>query len=299
MKKFSLTIIKFIVIGCLIGEIITRLFNLNTDIPKMYVGNDSLIKLFPNQSGNYLKGSHKWIVNKYGNYGYEPDSLNNLITIIGDSYIENIMNPPECHQAYFLSNMSNKFNFYPCARSGASFIEFMEMTKTCERLKPIKQLLYVHDGDFIESIMEIVNHPPTVQISLKNNKIRYPKLHLSRINEIMFNSKFYYYLYRNYFVDSNSQSKDNRNLNLTNINYAKIQLLLDYVKNNYRIDDIVLIFSPDTDLKLIELTKKNGFETFRLKSDNYKSWQLKDDSHWSCFGHEEAAKQVTKFINSK
>jgi hypothetical protein len=298
MKKFLIRTGLFAIIGLIIGEVIVRQFHLNTDIPKIYMDSDNLIKFKPNQTGYYVNGTHKWMINKYGNYGPAPKSLDSLVTILGDSFISNVMNPPECHQANFLSHLSHKFNFYPSSRDGASFIEYMEMAKSLNRLKPVKQLLYVHHGDFVESVMEIGNEPFTVQLSLKNSKIRYAQINSSKLKEILYNLKFPYFIYRNYVVKAADGSLNNRDGIQKKIDYDKIQLLLNYVKANYKISNIVLVFSPDSDKKVIQLTQKNGFQTVELKSANYKSWQMKEDSHWSCYGHEQAANQVNAFLEN-
>ena len=65
---------------------------------------------------------------------------------------------------------------------------------------------------------------------------------------------------------------------------------------NYLTNNLIIIFSPDSDIELVNLLKKNNFQTILLASSNYKSWQLSNDSHWSCYGHEEAAKQVSKYL---
>lgn len=295
MFKFLEKIVLFLLCGYLIGEIVTRMYKLNIDIPDYYQDSDGLIKNVPNQTGHY-RGGNKWIINKYGNYGFEPKSLDNLITVVGDSYIENVMNPIECHQANFLSNKVANYNFYPCARGGASFIEMMEMTKAMEHLHPLKQLLYVHHGDFTESITEITNIPVTVQWSVATDKIRHAKLSRSRIKDVLYNFKFAYFLYRNYILDSSTFATNNRGKNQKDIDYEKIQLLLNFVKKNYKFNTLVLIFSPDSDIKLVEMLKKNHFQTFELKATDYKSWQLENDSHWSCKGHEAAANQVAKLL---
>jgi hypothetical protein len=226
MKRFLFNIFLFLIAGYAIGEVISRVYKLNIDVPEFYQDKDGLIKYEPNQTGYYLKGE-KWIINKYGNYGYEPKSLDNLITVVGDSYIENIMNPADCHQAQLLANKVGKYNFYPCARSGASFIEFMEMTKSLQPLKPIKQLLFVHHGDFIESITEIENQPLTVQLSVVSKKIRYAKLTKNRLKDFLYNFKFAYLLYRNYFLKGTNVSTNNRDVKYQKIDYDKIQILLD------------------------------------------------------------------------
>ena len=296
MTNFIKKILIFILLGYLIGEVVVRVFNASIDVPDFYQDKDGLLKNKPNQSGYAINGN-KWMITKYGQFGYEPKSLDNLITVIGDSFIENKTSPPDCHQAYFLSNMASNYNFYPCARAGASFIEFMEMTKSLNYLKPKMQLLYVHHGDFIESISEIKKKPLTVQLSIKTNKIIYAKYSRSRFKTILYNFKFAYYIYIKYLLKGKDTSTNNRNEKNLAIDFEKVQSLLNFVKSNYNTDNIILVFSPDTDQNLIKLVKHNHFQTFELKTDNYKSWQLENDSHWSCFGHEEAAKQVSKYIN--
>ena len=66
----------------------------------------------------------------------------------------------------------------------------------------------------------------------------------------------------------------------------------------YEIKNVYLIFSPDSDDKLIDLLKNNGFKVMKLQSSNYKEWKMEHDSHWSCHGHSEAAKQVSVFLKS-
>ncbi|EKT3956152.1 hypothetical protein [Flavobacterium psychrophilum] len=262
----------------------------------MYIDKTGLIKNYPNQTGYWLKGSHKWIINSFGNFGYEPRSLNNFYSVIGDSYISNIMNPPNCHQARYLSELNPEFDFYPCSRDGASFIEFMEMTKSINKMNPRGHLLFVHHGDFIESIFEIKNNPLTTQFSIDTQKIRYAELHTSKFKELFYNFKFPYYIYRNFIVKAKNSSVNNREEKNTIIDYPKIKTLILYVKNNYDISKIHLVVSPDSDPKLSKILISNGFNIFQLSVNDYKSWQLEDDCHWSCYGHEEAAKQLSNYI---
>jgi hypothetical protein len=161
----------------------------------------------------------------------------------------------------------------------------------------VKQLVFVHHGDFVESISEVKKSSQTIQLSLKESKKIYPTLSSNRLKETLYNFKFLYYLYRNYFVNTNNAPTNNRDDKDIEMDYQKFELLLNYIGLNYDIKNIVLIFSPDSDPELTELVKEYNFETLTLKVDNYKSWQLENDSHWSCYGHREAAKQVAKFIN--
>ena len=298
MKKFLIKCSIFLLIGLLIGELVVRIFHLNTDVPKMYKSQSELIKFYPNQKGYWLKGSHKWVVNKYGQFGYEPKRLDNIFTVIGDSYISNIMNPPECHQANYLSKINKDFDFFPCSRDGASFMEMMEMKTELDSLNPNGHLLYVHHGDFVESIRDIKAKQNTTQVNLINGKKYFPELSSSKLKDLLYNFKFAYYIYRNYIVKSNNSVNNRDSLKSKDLDYDYLMKLILFVKKNYEIKNVYLIFSPDSDDKLIDLLKNNGFKVMKLQSSNYKEWKMEHDSHWSCHGHSEAAKQVSVFLKS-
>ena len=286
-------------VGVLLGESVVRFFQLSIDVPEMYRDSDNLIKFRPNQKGSY-NGEHQWIINSYGNYGYEPPSLDSLVTVLGDSYISNVMNPPRCHQANYLANLNQRFNFFPSSRDGASFIELLEMKKSLRNYQPLHHLFYVHHEDFIESIAELGRKPLTVQVSLETGNIKQAQLTSSPIKTFLYNFKFAYFIYRNFLVsaftdvepDNNTAKKNNT------IDLKAIESLLKYTKRNYITDDLTLVFSPKSNPKVIEIAAKNGFDTLSLKAMDYKSWQLEHDSHWSCSGHLKAATQVNSYLNN-
>lgn len=303
MKAYLIRILLFLLVGVLIGEFAARVFHLTVDVPKAYRDSDELIKYYPDQSG-YSSERYKWQINKYGNFGYEPQSLESMVTVIGNSYISNTMNPPECHQANYLAGMNQDYNFYPMSRDGACFLEDMEMAKSLEKHNPHRQLLYVNDYDFITSVIESSNQPLTVQLSLEQNKLRYAQLKGSALKEALYRFKFAYFLYRNYVVPvivdlEMARGRTQSSLNeIQESDYPYMQSLLDYVKENYKIDNVVLVFFPDSDPKLIEMTEKVGFTALRLRTDDYNSWLGSLGGHWSCYGHEEVARQVNEYLES-
>lgn len=303
MKLFIKNILLFILFGLIAGELIVRIFSLNIDVPRSYVSKSGLIKFYPNQSGNYLNGKHIWKINQYGNYGPAPKSLDSaVITVIGDSYISNAMNPPECHQAVYLSQALPHKNFYPSSRDGASFMEYMEMTKALDSLKPQYQLLYVHHGDMTESIRELGRKPLTVQTALKTGTTTPALLQVSKFKEYLYHWKFMYFLYRNYLLmgkkGGNEFANNRDEVNPKKINYAYIEQLLQFSISNYKTNNIILVFSPDSDKKVTAIANKVGFKCIQLNTTDYQSWKLPNDSHWSCFGHQEAAKQTSEFLKT-
>ena len=100
-----------------------------TDLPQRTIDEYGIQKYYANQSGYWKGGEHKWMFNELGWPGELPEDYDNLITVIGDSFIENFMNPNECHQSKLLKKGLNNHNFIEAARSGVSFIEAMEISK--------------------------------------------------------------------------------------------------------------------------------------------------------------------------
>jgi len=299
MKKYLLRIFIFLALGIVLGEAVVRVFDLSVDVPKSYIDEDQLIKYHPNQSGTSVQRC-KWIINEYGNFGPAPQSLDSLVTLIGNSYIVNTMNPPECHQAHCLARENQDYNFYPMSRDGASFIEFMEMAKSLESLNPVKQMLYVHDEDFPYSIIELLDQATSVQYSLEKQEIRYVQASESNLKKLLYKFKFAYFIYRNYFVLAELDIFNN-NEEIAHVapslDYESLELLFDYVKENYKIDNILLVFFPGSDPELMDMTKNVGFETMLLDTDDYNSWLTSVNGHWSCYGHEEVAKQVANHLS--
>lgn len=299
MKKYLLRILIFIILGITIGEITVRVFDLAVDVPVSYADEDQLLKFHPNQSGTSVQRC-KWIINEYGNFGPAPKSLDSLITLIGNSYIVNTMNPPECHQAHYLARENQDYNFYPMARDGASFIEFMEMAKSLEPLSPVKQMMYVHNEDFPYSIVEVLDQPNAVQYSLEKKEIRYVQTSDSQLKELLYKFKFAYFIYRNYFVLAELNifhNQENIPMESADLDYVKLGVLLDFVKSNYKVNDILLVFFPGSDQRLMEMTEEAGFEIMLLDTDDYDSWLTTINGHWSCYGHEEVARQVGHYLS--
>ena len=305
MKKFIENIIFFLILGLLIGEIIARLFALSSDIPNRMIDKTGIQKYIPNQKGTWKGGSHNWYINEKGWPGHLPKSFDNLVTIIGDSYIENFMNPDECHQSNFLKNSLPKYNYLEASRSGVSFIEAMEISKQLDTLNPKVQLIYVHDTDFFESIVQINKHNDITQLDLHDNKIIYGEMKAPRIKKILYNWKFIYYLYTRFPIDLGKGSEIHETKEPSEIaskkenDFIPLKKLLEYIAVSYKIENKVLVFRPGSDIELINLSRKLGFKILYLKTGEDDNWSFEYDSHWTCYGHEKAALQVAEFLNRK
>ncbi len=304
MKKIIINIFTFLIIFLIVGEILVRLRISVSDIPQRKIDENGIQKYIPNQKGFWRGGTHAWNINELGWPGTLPRNYDNLISVIGDSFIENFMNPNECHQSVFLKKRLAKYNFIEAGRSGVSFIESMEITKQFSKYKPLENLIYVKDNDFYQSLVEVAPADDITQLSLESDKILYGKMKSPGLKKILYNWKFAYFLYNKKYLLENLKKtkkvtfKDKMAKNLE-LNNSKVFELLDYVNLNYDISNITLVFHPNSNNAIIEKCINSGFEVILLNSENDKSWSFENDQHWTCYGHEKAAEQIYKALERK
>jgi hypothetical protein len=299
MRKFLKNIILFLVVALCIGEIVVRLTHVTADIPERTIDDTGIQKYYPNQEGFWKGGKHKWIVNNFGWPGELPKSFDNLITVIGDSFIENFMNPNECHQSTYLKKNLSQYNFMEAGRSGVSLIEAMEISKQMDSLKPICTLIYVTDSDFYESITEVKQITDMTQLSLKNNTIVSGKIKSAGLKKTLYNWKLLYYFYNrfpltiNYDNAKKTIKKDDEDNNILK-SKNEVFHLIKYITSNYKIADKILVFYPNSNSLIKEKCKNAGFKIIELDSSNDKGWTFEYDHHWTCYGHKKVAEQVSK-----
>ncbi|MCB0744275.1 MAG: hypothetical protein KDC67_10250 [Ignavibacteriae bacterium] len=174
----------------IVSEVLARIFHISTDAPKTVKNERGFIDYVANQEGYWEGGKHKWYINKYGYPGKDeklPSSFKNLITVIGDSYIENFMNPDSCRQAIFLKKIKADYNYFEMSRSGANLLDYLEYTKVMDTCKPIYNLLYVNTNDFKQSIRNLNSNVLSTQIDLVTEKMFYPKYQGSKLKDVLYN----------------------------------------------------------------------------------------------------------------
>ncbi|KKM82933.1 hypothetical protein LCGC14_1314500 [marine sediment metagenome] len=304
MKKFFIQLVLFIILISISGEIFIRTFKLTSDIPQRYIEQNTGIQMYkPKQSGYYKEAKEKCHVNDYGWLGVANTNKNPLFSIIGDSYIENLMNPISCNQGTILQSHFSEYSFFEAGRSGVTFIEALEISKYLDSLiQPTYHLIYIGNGDFNESIVSMGKYNDRVQIDLSKKYIVKAELKSPVAKKILYSSKLLYYLYLRFplFVDKQNKGEVNKNLKSNELEFNKVKLsqLFEYCTTEYNLNKIILIFRPKTDDDIIKLSESYGFKSFRLNEDS-KSWALgKHDGHWSCYGHNEAAKQIIPVLDS-
>ncbi len=292
-------------LSVVVGEIVVRLTHAVSDIPQRTIDQYGIQKYFPNQDGYWKGGEHKWMVNTLGWPGELPKSYDSLIMILGDSYIENFMNPNECHQSSYLKKSMKNYNFMEAARSGVSLIEAMEISKQFDSLKPIQTLIYVNNEDFYESIYQVKPLKDITQLNIETNQIQYGEMKAPMIKKALYTCKLAYYFYNRFPIGAteNTEGKfkkpieDDKNKDLNQ--KAEITKLLSYIRANYSIDTKTLVFHPNANKTIVEICKNAGFKIILLDSNGDKTWTFDYDSHWTCYGHERAAHQVSEELSNR
>jgi hypothetical protein len=297
MKRFLKTILIFAFILFITGELIVRAFQLVPEIPERYIDDYGIQRYKPNQSGYFTKAVTKWNVNKYGWVGTHEVKKDRTISIIGDSFIENLMNPIECNQGSLLKQDLPNYAFFEAARSGITFIEAFEITNVLEKeINPLYHLIYVSDNDFYESISEINRQTDKLQISVTDKKLLPTQLKSPGLKKVLYNIKLLYYFYLKYpfFIEKQNQGKKSNAIFETNkFDSVMFNDLLSYCSYNYKLNKIILVLRPNTDKRIVALLNSYNIKTILLNSTNDKSWERSSvDEHWSCYGHHQASKQV-------
>jgi hypothetical protein len=301
MRQFLSKSILFLLFLVVLSEIVIRVFHLVPDIPERFIDENNIQRYKVGQTGHYTKAKEPWSVNEYGWLGVSDTSKETIISIIGDSYIENMMNPFECNQGNVLKTLLPENSFFEAGRSGVTFIEAMEISRVLDsEIKPQLQLLYLSTNDFTESISEIRKYDDRVQISLDSNEIRPSKLKSPRLKKILYNFKLGYYLYLKYPIFVNKQ---NKGVSVTNsakkIENHKLQFkkLFEFCEINYQTEKLIFAFHPGIDMSIVKLADEYNIKNVLLDSSNDKMWELgKHDKHWSCYGHQQAGKQIAVYL---
>jgi hypothetical protein len=306
MKDFVKNIVLFFLFAMIIGEIVVRITHSVSDIPQRTIDEFGIQKYHPNQDGYWKGGNHKWTINSLGWSGKLPQSYDNLVTVIGDSYIENFMNPIECHQSIFLKENLKNYNFFAAGRSGVSLIEAMEISKQLDTLMPAHTLIYVNDNDFHESIYEIDPLNDITQLKIDDYTIVYGQMKRPGLKKILYSWKLLYYFYNRFPLSNIIKTESKKNHLAIDSKYRadlrnqKVMKLISYITNNYSVKNKTLVFHPNSSSKIIEICKNAGFNSIILDSSNdNKDWTFGYDNHWTCYGHKKAAEQVSSSLLSE
>ena len=295
MKRFIIKIFEFSIVVLILLEIVVRLFTLTNDVPQRDLDENGLQVFQKNQEGQ--SHGHKWKVNSNGFLGNNDIKGRNQVLIIGDSFVENIMNPFECRQSSLFKKAG--YDVFEIGRSGITFIESLEFySKYKSEVNPKISIFVIDNSDFEESIEEINKLNDRVQISLKTSKLSIGKIKAKYLKKILYNYKTLYYLYLKYLKSQKSNiTSQSKEVNHSNEEISLfINKLIKISIQNYDLKDCLFVFRGENDFKELFSQLNLNFIELDLKGVEY--MYSKNDSHWSCKGHQIASEKILEYIDS-
>jgi hypothetical protein len=279
--------------GCVLAlafELIIRFFHLTSDIPERRIDAQGIQRYKPHQTGYYTKATEPWIINDMGWSGKIDTQGRAIIGVVGDSYIENFMNPYACHQGILFKEKMPEYAFFEAARSGVSFIEAMEISQVIDKEVHTQfHVVYLSDMDFYESMADLKALPDRIQISLKENKIIPATLKNPMLKKILYSSKLLYYLYLRFPVLVNQQNKaESKGIHFEEYQFkqADFDALFTYCKQHYELGNMLWVFHSNTNERIVETAKRFGVNTISVHEPTPNTWASNQfDNHWNCEGH--------------
>jgi hypothetical protein len=219
--------------------------------------------------------------------------------MIGDSYIENMLNPIECNQAAYLKEMHHDIGFFEAGRSGVTFIEAMEIAKHLDSLNFDQNLIYINENDFYESLSTIERYTDRMQVNLETNTILKGELKSPGLKKILYNAKFLYYLYLRFPLFVSKQNKGEETEIPERFNSTEFNKLFQFCNERYDLDRMTFVFHPNTSEKIITFFKSHNVKCIALQFTGNQTWAVNEnDAHWSCYGHKQVAIQVSNYLSA-
>ncbi|MDT0294059.1 hypothetical protein ACFQ3R_06245 [Mesonia ostreae] len=303
MKNFILRLFIFLIIALVSVEIYIRMNHLTIDIPQRTINDQGIQAYKSNQTGYWSKGAHTWQINAEGWPGKLPQSMNHLITLIGDSHIENFMNPNECNLGTILNNEEMRYNFLEVGRSGATFIEYLEISKYLySKYNPELQFVFVKESDFSESLLQRGRRQDVTQVNLKERKIIDGELKNPALKKFLYSIKTLYFFRSALDIDILKLPfrKGNQTKSIKEDKVREdAQKLLEYVASSYDTKNILFFLHPETREEIVDVFDQFNLQHYKFNAKNNLKWRnsKNDVAHWNCFGFQEAAKQIINLIN--
>lgn len=299
MGTFLKNLLLFTLVAILFLEGIIRVKHLSSDVPERFVDSFGIQRYKPFQTGYFAEATEPWQINALGWPGIIDSSSTEIISVVGDSYIENFMNPMACHQGPLLKKQCPNYSFFEAARSGVTFIEAMEICHALNtEIAPKRHIVYLSTFDFIESLADRNRFSDRTQISLCDQQIIPGQLKQPGLKKILYSFKLGYYLYLRYplFVEKQNKAESKQsNLSTQSIGTDTLNALMNYCKTKYALENMLWVFHPGTDTAIIAAAQRVGVRTLSLKEPYSGAFSRnKNDNHWSCEGHQAISEQVAK-----
>ena len=290
MNRFLKTIVYYLITLTVFLEVIIRIFSLTDDVPMRKINDGGLQVFIENQNG--FSHGFPWRVNEDGFLGHNNKKGKNQLLIIGDSFVENIMNPFYCRQSNLFTEVG--YSVFEVGRSGITFIESLEFLKFySSEVEPKMGLIFLDNSDFKESIVEIEKKSDRCQISMIENKILAGQIKGQKLKKFLYNFKTLYYLYKK-FLRSRKQYSATNNTNEIPSHKKYVESLITFAYENYNLSKTLFVFRNKNEYNDLFIQLQMNFIELKISEEKY---IIENDGHWNCDGHKEAFNQILKYLN--
>lgn len=292
MRRFIFLIIRYSIALLVLVEITIRAFSLTNDVPMRKINEFGLQVFKENQSG-YYEGFN-WKVNSDGFLGHNDKSGDNQILLIGDSFVENIMNPFSCRQSSLFKDKG--YQVFEAGRSGMTFIETLEFNKHLKPfVSPLKSIFIIDNIDFYESITEIRKFNDRCQISILEKNIYKGEIKYKNLKKILYNYKTLYYLYDKFRKSRKTEQKQKKSDEEIKVNQNFVVELIRFAKENYDLNNSLFVFRNTNQFS--QSFDELKLKYIELKISDQKGLTFENDNHWNCDGHLKAFQQIYNHLN--
>lgn len=301
MQTFLKKWVVFVLCLAVVLECVIRFAHLTTDIPERYMDASGIQRYKPNQTGYYVKAKEPWQINTMGWTGNIDTQGQAIVGVIGDSYIENFMNPAACHQGVLLKKALPRFAFFEAARSGVTFIEAMEISSLLQQeVNTQFYVMYFSNMDFYESMYDLKPMSDRMQISLKNQSIIPAQLKHPGLKKLLYASKCLYYFYLRFPILVSKQNKAESagtHFKEHAFHQTDFDVLFAYCEKKYNLRQMLWVFHPGIDPRIVACAQRYGIKTLQLQEPYLHAWARNQyDLHWSCEGHQTISTQVANAL---
>ena len=292
MRRFIFLIIWYGISLLVLVEITIRALSLTNDVPMRKINEFGLQVFKENQSGHY--GGFNWKVNSDGFLGHNDKSGDNQILLIGDSFVENIMNPFSCRQSSLFKDKG--YQVFEAGRSGMTFIEILEFYKHLKpSVSPFKSIFIIDNTDFYESIVEIKKFNDRCQILILDKNINKGEIKHKDLKKILYNYKTLYYLYDKFRRSRKTEQKQQKTDEEIKVNRNLVVELIRFAKENYELNNSLFVFRSTNHFSQSFIDM--NLEFIELNIDNQEGLIFENDNHWNCDGHKNAFLQILNHLN--
>ena len=161
-------------------ELFLRTVLIATESPVKVLGDNMILRLEPDYGdsgiftyGRYCLGGYRWRINNSGwnsefEYRLPEEGSQEIVAIIGDSYLEGLWSDVDKHIDSYLTELSPHLSFYTFAIEGACLSQYVAMCQyEVSQYDPIAYIIFINDDDLVNSTLREYSNPNQILFQVR------------------------------------------------------------------------------------------------------------------------------------